>query len=69
VIEKDNRPGDALERPLKESPTRARAWMNAVRALGGASSLDVRAQGPAYLAVLAAVVPESGLACRTAHAR
>jgi hypothetical protein len=69
VIEKDNWLSDALQRPMKESPKRVQVWMTAVRALSGASSLDVRTQVPACLAVLAAVGPESEVACRAAHAR
>jgi alkylhydroperoxidase/carboxymuconolactone decarboxylase family protein YurZ len=54
---------------LKECPGHARAWMNAVRELAGASALDDRTQTLAYLAVLAALRLESGVPFHVVHAK
>jgi alkylhydroperoxidase/carboxymuconolactone decarboxylase family protein YurZ len=69
MIERESLVSDAFQLFIKESPKHAQAWMNAVRALGDASSLDAKTQALAYLAVLAAVGLESGVAFHAAHAR
>ena len=60
---------DAFQLFMKESPKQARAWMDAVRALGDASALDTKTQALAYLAVLAVLRLESGVPFHVAHAK
>ncbi|HUL66634.1 MAG TPA: carboxymuconolactone decarboxylase family protein [Burkholderiaceae bacterium] len=60
---------DAFQLFMKESPKQARAWMDAVRALGDASALDTKTQTLAYLAVLAALRLEGGVPFHVAHAK
>jgi alkylhydroperoxidase/carboxymuconolactone decarboxylase family protein YurZ len=60
---------DAFQLFLQESPQQAQAWMTAVRGLGEASALDEKTQALAYLAVLAALRLESGVAFHVAHAK
>lgn len=45
-----------------EAPQHAQVWMNAVQGLAGASALDAKTKELAYLAVLAAMRLESGVA-------
>ena len=44
-----------------EAPQHAQAWMQLVQSLAGASALDEKTKGLAYLAVLAALRLESGI--------
>ena len=44
-----------------EAPQHASAWMELVQGLSGASALDEKTRGLAYLAVLAALRLESGI--------
>lgn len=60
---------DAFQLFLKESPTHAQAWMNAVRGLSEASALDEKTRTLSYLAVLAALRLESGVPFHVAHAK
>jgi alkylhydroperoxidase/carboxymuconolactone decarboxylase family protein YurZ len=59
----------AFQTFLQQSPKHAKAWMDAVRALGAASALDAKTQALAYLAVLAALRLESGVPFHVAHAK
>jgi alkylhydroperoxidase/carboxymuconolactone decarboxylase family protein YurZ len=69
MTDKDGLVSDAFQLFAKESPTHAQAWMNAVRTLREASALDAKTHVLAYLAVLAALRLESGLAFHVAHAK
>jgi alkylhydroperoxidase/carboxymuconolactone decarboxylase family protein YurZ len=60
---------EAFQLFLKESPTHAEAWMQAVRGLSAASALDAKTQALAYLAVLAALRLESGVPFHVVQAR
>lgn len=51
----------AFQTFLAEAPQHSAAWMDAVRALDGASRLDEKTAALAYLAVLAAMRLESGV--------
>lgn len=51
----------AFEAFFKEAPQHAEAWMQAVRALEGASTLDRKTEELAYVAVLAALRLTSGI--------
>lgn len=46
---------------LNEAPEHSKAWMDAVRKLDAASSLDKKTEEIAYIAVMAAVGLESGI--------
>ena len=60
---------DAFQLFLKESPRHAQAWMDAVRGLSEASALEAKTQALAYLAVLAALRMESGIAFHVVQAK
>jgi len=60
---------DAFQLFLKEAPGHAKAWMGAVKALDQASPLDPKTGHLAYLAVLAALGLESGVAFHADLAR
>jgi alkylhydroperoxidase/carboxymuconolactone decarboxylase family protein YurZ len=51
----------AFQAFMTEAPAHAQAWMQAVKALAGASALDRKTEELAYLAVLAAMRAESGV--------
>ncbi|HVV88204.1 MAG TPA: carboxymuconolactone decarboxylase family protein [Kofleriaceae bacterium] len=51
----------AFQTFLAEAPDHARAWMQAVEALGGASALDAKTAALSYLAVLAALRLDGGV--------
>ena len=68
-MEKPRLISDAFQMFLKESPAHARAWTDAVRALGDASALDPKTRSLAYLAVLAALRLESGVPFHVVHAK
>jgi alkylhydroperoxidase/carboxymuconolactone decarboxylase family protein YurZ len=53
---------------LQQAPAHADAWMQAVRGLDQASSLDKETSELAYLAVLAALRMESGVPFHVASA-
>jgi alkylhydroperoxidase/carboxymuconolactone decarboxylase family protein YurZ len=53
---------EAFRAFMSEAPEHAQAWMGMVRGLGGASALDEKTQALAYLAALAALGRESGIA-------
>lgn len=69
MAEKGQLMSDAFQLFLKESPKHAQAWMNAVRGLSEASALDAKTGALAYLAVLAALRLESGVAFHVAQAK
>ena len=52
---------NAFQTFLQEAPAHARAWMEAVKALDNASSLDKKTEEIAYIAVMAAVELNSGI--------
>lgn len=54
---------------MKEAPEQAKAWMEAVKKLDGASALDSRTEEIAYIAVLAAVGLSSGIPFHVKHAK
>jgi len=51
----------AFQTFMSEAPQQAQAWATLVQGLGEASALDKKTQALAYLAVLAALGPESGI--------
>jgi alkylhydroperoxidase/carboxymuconolactone decarboxylase family protein YurZ len=51
----------AFQTFLREAPSQAGAWMQAVQGLDQASALDKKTEELAYLAVLAALRMESGV--------
>ena len=53
---------DAFKSFMSEAPGHAQAWLAAVQALDQASALDKKTEELAYLAVLAALRLEGGLA-------
>jgi alkylhydroperoxidase/carboxymuconolactone decarboxylase family protein YurZ len=59
----------AFETFGREAPGAAAAWMAAVQGLDAANALDAKTSELAYIAVLAAVRLESGLAFHVAHAK
>jgi alkylhydroperoxidase/carboxymuconolactone decarboxylase family protein YurZ len=59
----------AFQAFLENAPGHAKAWNEAVRALGAASALDAKTSALAYLAVLAALRLESGVPFHVARAR
>jgi alkylhydroperoxidase/carboxymuconolactone decarboxylase family protein YurZ len=69
MAEKGQLMSDAFQLFLKESPKHAQAWMSAVRGLSEASALDAKTGALAYLAVLAALRLESGVAFHVAQAK
>lgn len=52
---------NAFQTFATEAPDHAQAWGGMVQGLAGASTLDAKASALAYLAVLAALRPESGV--------
>lgn len=60
-MELKNNVSDSFQVFLQEAPAHAGAWMEAVRNLEKASSLDRKTEELAYLAVMAAVGLESGI--------
>ena len=56
-----NNVSNAFQTFMAESPEQAKAWMEVVQKLDGASSLDARTEEIAYIAVLAAVRLEGGI--------
>jgi alkylhydroperoxidase/carboxymuconolactone decarboxylase family protein YurZ len=56
------RVSDAFKAFMTEAPAQAEAWMAAVQGLDAASALDKKTEELAYLAVLAALRLEGGLA-------
>jgi alkylhydroperoxidase/carboxymuconolactone decarboxylase family protein YurZ len=54
---------------LEQAPAHSGAWMEAVQKLGAASALDEKTATLAYLAVLAVLRLESGIAFHAAHAK
>jgi alkylhydroperoxidase/carboxymuconolactone decarboxylase family protein YurZ len=52
---------DAFETFMREAPAHAQVWGGMVQGLAGASALDGKTFAPAYLAVLAALLMESGI--------
>jgi alkylhydroperoxidase/carboxymuconolactone decarboxylase family protein YurZ len=52
----------AFQTFMSEAPQHAQAWATLVQSLGAASALDKKTQALAYLAVLAALGRESGIA-------
>ncbi|MFB9951318.1 carboxymuconolactone decarboxylase family protein [Rhizobium puerariae] len=63
------RVSDAFQTFMKEAPAHQSAWLEAVRKLGDASTLDARTEELVYIGILAAVRLESGLAFHVAHAK
>lgn len=59
----------AFEMFFREAPGHAGAWMEAVKALDGASALEEKTAELAYLAVLAALRLESGVPFHAKMAR
>lgn len=60
---------DAFMCFMKEAPEQAQAWMEVVKKLDGASTLDSKTEEIAYIAVLAAVGLLSGLPFHVKHAK
>ncbi|UPA25606.1 carboxymuconolactone decarboxylase family protein [Shinella oryzae] len=60
---------NAFQTFMKDAPAHSQAWLEAVAKLGAASALDAKTQALAYIAVLAAVRLESGLAFHVAEAK
>jgi len=60
---------NAFECFLKEAPEQAKAWLEAVKKLDGASALDSKTEEIAYIAVLAAVGLLSGIPFHVKHAK
>lgn len=60
---------NAFQTFMKDAPAHSQAWLEAVAKLGAASALDAKTQSLAYIAVLAAVRLESGLAFHVAEAK
>jgi alkylhydroperoxidase/carboxymuconolactone decarboxylase family protein YurZ len=69
MADHDKLMSDAFQLFMREGPRHAQAWMHAVRGLGEASALDAKTQALSYLAVLAALRLESGIAFHVAHAK
>ena len=59
----------AFETFGREAPSHAAAWMNATQALEEATALDPKTKDLAYLAVLAALRLESGVAFHVQQAK
>ena len=59
----------AFQTFLQRAPKHAGAWMTAIQSLGEASALDKKTGALAYLAVLAALRLESGVALHVKLAR
>lgn len=59
----------AFQAFLSEAPKQAEAWMGAVQGLDQASALDKKTEELAYLAVLAAMRMESGIAFHVRSAK
>ncbi|WP_040948489.1 carboxymuconolactone decarboxylase family protein [Gorillibacterium massiliense] len=60
---------NAFQTFLKEAPEHAQAWMGAVHNLDQANKLDKKTEALAYLAVLAALRLESGIAFHAKEAK
>jgi AhpD family alkylhydroperoxidase len=60
---------NAFQTFLNEAPKQAQAWMAVVQGLDNASALDKKTEELAYLAVLAALRMESGIAFHTQLAK
>jgi len=60
---------NAFQSFMKDAPAQSGAWLEAVGKLGTASALDAKTQSLAYIAVLAAVRLESGLAFHVTEAK
>lgn len=60
---------EAFQAFLREAPAHAGAWMTAVQALETASALDAKTKALAYLAVLAALRLEGGVAFHAGEAK
>lgn len=60
---------DAFSCFLQEAPEQAKAWLEAVKKLDGASALDAKTEEIAYIAVLAAAGLLSGLPFHVKHAK
>lgn len=69
MTDKDELISEAFRSFLTESPKHAHAWTGAIRGLGDASALDGKTHALAYLAVLAALRLESGVAFHVVHAK
>ena len=54
---------------MQEAPEQAKAWMEAVKKLDGASALDSKTEEIAYIAVLAAGGLLSGIPFHVKHAK
>lgn len=54
---------------LEEAPEQAKVWLETVKRLDGASSLDPKTEEIAYIAVLAAVGLLSGIPFHVKHAK
>jgi AhpD family alkylhydroperoxidase len=59
----------AFQAFLDEAPQHAQAWMDMVRQLSAAGALDAKTQALCYLAVLAVLQLNSGIAFHVAQAR
>jgi len=59
----------AFQAFFKETPAHAQAWGGAIAGLGAASAMDEKTTALAYLAVMAAMRLESGIAFHVAAAR
>lgn len=60
---------NAFQTFMKEAPEQAGAWMETVQKLDAASKLDPKTEELAYIAVLAAVRLEGGIAFHVKHAK
>ena len=60
---------NAFQTFMKEAPEHSKAWMEVVQKLDNASKLDNKTEELAYIAVLAAVRLESGIAFHVKHAK
>ena len=60
---------NAFQTFMKEAPEHSKAWMEVVQKLDNSSKLDKRTEELAYIAVLAAVRLESGIAFHVKHAK
>jgi len=60
---------NAFQTFMKEAPEHSKAWMEVVQKLDNSSKLDKKTEELAYIAVLAAVRLESGIAFHVKHAK
>lgn len=65
----ETRISDAFQTFIKEAPAHQNAWLDAVKHLGIASSLEAKTAALVYIGILAATRLDSGLSFHVAEAK